>query len=1022
MHTTAGQFKSDLIDEVAGLASARLEGDQVDDVQRFVREFYRNVSPGDVLGTPPEDLYAAALSLWNATRTRPAGHPMIRALNPSFEVHGWSSRHSVVEVATDDTPFLVDSVMAELNRRELMVHRLIHPVLPVRRDDAGRRSGLAAAGDPDARLESYQQIVVNRQTNEELEAIVEGLRSVLADVRSAIEDWPAMRERVDDGLRDLSAAPPPISGVDLAEVREFLRWLQEGHFTFLGYREYRLVTSGGQRTGQVVPGSGLGVLRDDAFVIFRGMKGRGTLGSTDGTRRSETRALMILKANCRATVHRSSFMDAVSLLRLDAKGKIAGEHLYLGLFTSSFYLRSPWDVPVVRGKVQNCVERAGLDPVSHDGKALRHILETYPRDELLQATPDELHEAALAILRLQERQRVMLFVRRDPHGRFASCLVYVPRDRYDTAIRQRFQAILERAYGGPVVDFTTQLGGDSQLARVHFVVRTAENDVLEVDVQAVEQQLVDAARAWPDRLRRTLVDHFGEARGLDLFRNYRAAFPTSYREQVPPHGAIRDVEMVEATRASNTFGMNLYRPIESGPREVHFRICSPTGAVPLSDVLPMMEHMGLRVLSEQPARLDLPAADVWLHDFTMVAPVDLEAGFETLRANFHDGFRHLHSGDVEADGFNRLILIAGLTWREVTILRAYSRYLRQVAIPFSGAYMAETLAKNAGLTRLLVELFHARFDPAAEDDREGNERRLVQRIERGLDQVEILDEDRIVRRFLNLTRSTLRTNYYQTDAAGQPKPYLSFKLDCRAVEGLPLPRPMVEIFVYSARMEGVHLRGGRVARGGIRWSDRREDFRTEVLGLMKAQMVKNAVIVPVGSKGGFVVKRPPAEAGRSALMAEVVHCYSTLMRGMLDLTDNLRGEDVVPPPRVLRRDGDDPYLVVAADKGTATFSDIANGIAAEYGFWLGDAFASGGSAGYDHKRMGITARGAWESVTRHFREMGHPVHRDRRGRHVGRRLRQRDAAQPTDQAGGRLQPPACVRGPRAGSRDQLPGA
>jgi len=652
-------------------------------------------------------------------------------------------------------------------------------------------------------------------------------------------------------------------------------------------------------------------------------------------------------------------------------------------------------VPLLERKIQRVMERAGFPPMGHDAKALLHILETFPRDELFQMTEEELYQTALGVLQLHERQRLALFVRQDTAERFVSCLVYVPRDRYNTDLRKRMQRILEATFQGSLSAIYTQVA-DSPLARAHFIIRTSPGRIPDYDVQELERRLTEASLSWADRLQQALVERHGEEDGLALLERYGEAFPTGYQEHYEPETAVADIGELETLRAGRDLRLDLYRPAEDSVHELRFKIFH-TGLVrPLTDVLPMLENMGLKVVSEVPYQV-VPEAtreELWIRDLRLVAELEEEVDLEAIRESFQETFGRVWRGEEESDAFNRLVLATGLEGRQVVALRAYARYLRQVGITFSQSYMAATLARNPNVTRLLVALFEARFnpespsptegedeatltraDPASRSDRERRTARcdeLVAEIRSALHQVKAADEDRILRRFRNLIESTLRTNYFQQRPDGSPRPYLSFKLDSQRLNALPRPRPAMEIFVYSPRTEAVHLRGGRVARGGIRWSDRREDFRAEVLGLMKAQMVKNAVIVPVGAKGGFIVKRPPS--GRSEdLQREAVECYKTMIRGLLDVTDNLEGETVMPPPRVVRWDDDDPYLVVAADKGTATFSDLANEVAAEYRFWLGDAFASGGSAGYDHKKMGITAKGAWESVQRHFREMGRDI-------------------------------------------------
>ena len=664
-------------------------------------------------------------------------------------------------------------------------------------------------------------------------------------------------------------------------------------------------------------------------------------------------------------------MDVFGVKTFDAKGNVTGERLFAGLFTSAAYSRSPREIPMLDRKIETIIERAGFSASSHDGKALAHILETYPRDELLQASEDELLETAVGILNLQERQRLALFVRRDPYERFVTALIFLPKDTMNTELRLRMQEVVAKAFDGALSAYYVHLG-DGALARLQFIIATTPGHIPAVDLKTLESKLADVARSWADHLRDALVEARGEAVGMDLLRRYRDAFPAGYEDHFNAHAAVNDIEHVEQARHQPIPAINLYRPIEAAPNELRLKLYQVKDKIALSTVLPSLENFGLKVISEIPFEIKAAGADrpVWIHDFTMCTADGAEVDVPQIRDKFHEAYARIWSGDAEDDGFNRLVLTAGIGWRNIALLRAYCKYLRQAAIAFSQAYMEQTLNANAVITRDIGHLFYAMFDPAYSGDRIGGPQAIVDRILKELDRVSNLDEDRIVRRFLNAVQSTLRTNFFQRDATGNDKEYISFKLDSHKIDDLPLPRPLVEVFVYSPRAEAIHLRGGKVARGGIRWSDRREDFRTEVLGLMKAQMVKNAVIVPVGSKGGFVVKRPPQTTDRETVMAEVVHCYKTLMRGLLDITDNLVGGKVVPPKEVVRRDEDDPYLVVAADKGTATFSDIANGVSRDYGFWLDDAFASGGSAGYDHKKMGITARGAWECVKRHFRELG----------------------------------------------------
>ncbi len=682
--------------------------------------------------------------------------------------------------------------------------------------------------------------------------------------------------------------------------------------------------------------------------------------------------VVVTKANTRSTVHRPGYTDYVGVKRYAPDGRVIGEHRFLGLFTSTAYSARVAETPLLRGKVEAIAERAGLPPGGHLAKALAHILETYPRDELFQISDDELYETALGILALGERQRLRLFIRRDPFDRFVSCLVYVPRETYATDLRVKLQQIPTEAFAGTSADFTVLLG-DTMLARIHFTVRTTPGQMPPFDRHEIEGKLAVAARRWSDRLRDALIDSEGEARGIDLYKRWNAAFPPEYRERVAPRAAVTDVRKIETLSGEAPLAVALYRPLGAAAGALGFKVYHRGAPIVLSESLPMLEHMGVRVLSEQNYRIETGAASLSLHDFELQTQVAEDVEPETLSRLFETSFARVFRGEDENDDFNRLVLLAGLAADEIVVLRAYAKYLKQIGFALSQSAIESTLAQHPRIARMLVGLFKLRFDPASHDEQGAHAQ--VNAIEQALERVSNLSEDRVLRQLLALMQATLRTNFWRTgvghsDTPGPRRSFLSLKFDSARVPGLPEPKPLYEIFVYSPRFEGIHLRGGKVARGGLRWSDRPEDFRTEVLGLVKAQMVKNTVFVPVGSKGGFVLKKAPPPSDRDAYLKEGIACYQDYLRSLLDVTDNLAGTVMVPPPQVVRLDGDDPYLVVAADKGTATFSDYANAVSKEYGHWLGDAFASGGSVGYDHKVMGITARGAWEGVKRFFRETG----------------------------------------------------
>ncbi len=958
--------KAELIKKIVTKVRSRGSKGAKGTVKQFVRLYFEHVPPRDMVDQAPENLLGAALSHWAMAGRRKPGEAKVRVYNPSPKKDGWACDHTVVEIVNDDMPFLVDSVTSALNQEEVAVHLVIHPLIQTRRDKSGRLRGLSTNG----MNESFMHFEIAAQSGDRLDAIGAVVEGVLGDVRAAVEDWKTMRGRMKAIIDEVGPRRKPTA--DQIEAREFLQWIHADQFTFLGYRDYDVKKVRGKTKVVIDAKTGLGILRDPKVSVFRELRTLGAMSSENRELAAQSDLLMVTKANLRSTVHRPVHLDSIGIKKLDAKGHVVGLRLFVGLFTSSAYHRSPREIPLLRRKLQIAFDRTGFTPGSHDGKALIHILETFPRDELFQMSDEHLYLTSLGILNLQDRQGVALFIRRDEFERFLSCLVFIPRDLYDTDLRQRIQAILEGSFGGEMSAYYTQLE-DSPLARLHMIIQTPPGRIKAYDADAIETRLVDAARSWTDLMEDALVREHGEERGLGLLHRYRKAFPPGYKERSDAAIAIADIACLEHTIASGELGMDLCRSSGAAANQIRFKIYNPHHEVPLSDVLPMLEHMGLKVMDEIPHAIQ-PRAEgfeqIMIHDFGLETRDGSEVNPGAVHQKFQDAFIGVWRGEMESDGFNGLVLGAGLTWRQVVILRTYCKYLRQAGIPFSQAYMEQTLANHPGLARLIVDLFVALFDPAGAATAVRRARRIQDKLNQGLELVESADEDRILRRFHNVVEATLRTNYFQPAADGGPKPYLSVKLDSQKVDDLPLPRPMVEVFVYSPRVEAIHLRGGKVARGGIRWSDRREDFRTEVLGLMKAQMVKNAVIVPVGAKGGFVVKRPPPSGDREALLNEGIACYKTLVRGLLDISDNYAGSTVVPPRDVTLGDGDDPYLVVAADKGTATFSDIANGISLDYGFWLGDAFASGGSVGYDHKKVGITARGAWESVKRHFREVG----------------------------------------------------
>ncbi|WEB42316.1 NAD-glutamate dehydrogenase [Streptomyces yunnanensis] len=1011
MQTKLDEAKNELLARAARVGESSpaggkspVRGLDPDTLAGYLQRYYLHTAPEDLADRDPVDVFGAALSHFRLAEHRPQGTANVRVHTPTVEENGWMCSHSVVEVVTDDMPFLVDSVTNELSRQGRGIHVVIHPQVTVRRDVTGKLieilgangdgrgangGGRAAELPHDAVTESWIHVETDRETDkEDLKQITADLLRVLSDVREAVEDWDKMRSAALRIAEDLPTEPiaDDIRAEDVEEARELLRWLSDDHFTFLGYREYELASAPCEDGSEedvltAIPGTGLGILRSDpahreSDAGHPVSPSFNRLPADARAKAREPKLLILTKANSRATVHRPSYLDYVGVKKFDKEGNVIGERRFLGLFSSAAYTESVRRVPVIRRKVAEVLEGAGFSPNSHDGRDLLQILETYPRDELFQTPPDQLRSIATSVLYLQERRRLRLYLRQDEYGRYYSALVYLPRDRYTTAVRLRLIDILKEELGGTSVDFTAW-NTESVLSRLHFLIRvepgTALSELTDTDVDRIESRLVEAARSWADGFAEALTAEVGEERAAELLRRYAHAFPEGYKAENNPRGAVADLQHLEklTEEPGHDFAVSLYEPVNAGPGERRFKIYRRGEPVSLSKVLPGLNRLGVEVIDERPHELRCADSTLaWIYDFGLRMPAYVSG--DDARERFQEAFTAVWTGAAESDDFNQLVLRAGLDWRQAMVLRAYAKYLRQAGSTFSQTYMEDTLSNNVHTTRLLVSLFEARMSPERQSAGTELIDGLLEELDGALDQVASLDEDRILRSFLTVIKATLRTNHYQRDSTGRPHSYLSMKLDPQAIPDLPAPRPAYEIWVYSPRVEGVHLRFGKVARGGLRWSDRREDFRTEILGLVKAQMVKNTVIVPVGAKGGFVGKQlPDPSLDRDAWLAEGIACYKTFISGLLDITDNLVAGEVVPPKGVVRHDEDDTYLVVAADKGTATFSDIANEVAESYGFWLGDAFASGGSAGYDHKGMGITARGAWESVKRHFRELGH---------------------------------------------------
>ncbi|MDZ7852258.1 MAG: NAD-glutamate dehydrogenase [Halomonas sp.] len=969
-HVAHEETRQDLLKQLEERLQGRLDEGKAAQVSDFARHFYATVPLDDLADRRLDDIYGATLSVWHFLQHFDPDDPKVRVFNPDFEQHGWQSTHTFIAVLHEDMPFLVDSVRIELNRRGMTVHAIHNAVLATERDSQHRLEWVTSTHQDNAPQgrESLIAIEIDRHSDPTLlEEIETSLQEVLGDVRIAVADFEPMREQARAALAELKASrPEQVDAEDHEEAIAFVEWLLHDNFTFLGYDEYVVHEGEGRQRLDRDENSVLGVFRLDQ------PRYRERIRTDQGIEGDHyvlvPQLLSFAKSAHHARIHRPTYPDYISIDRYDDQGRVIGERRFLGLFTATVYNESPRNVPILRRKLKTVMDNSGFNPKGHNGKHLLHILEVYPRDDLFQIDTDELTQTALGILDMRERRRVRLFVREDRSGRFYSCLAFVPRDVFSTELRLRIQDLLCEELDANFGDFNTYLS-ESVLARIQFILRFKGDQPADYDLRRLEAKLATLARNWRDDLQGAAIEGFGEEQANLLMDRFRDAFPASYRDDFSARTAVYDLQHISELDDGSPLALSLYRLVEEEGSGVNLKLFHRDQPIPLSDVLPMMENLGLRVIGERPYELEARDGSYWIHDFDLEHHTSTEVNLQEMRDSFIEAFQRIWNRDADNDPFNRLIIGANLDWREVAMLRGYARYLKQIRFGVSQNYMANTLVNHPEITRELVTLFELRFDPA-ERPPEGEIEACTARIIRLLDDVASLNDDQLLRRYMELIQATQRTNYYQPGPDGRHKDYISYKMQPSRVTGMPKPRPAYEIFVCSPRVEGVHLRGGKVARGGLRWSDRFEDFRTEVLGLVKAQQVKNAVIVPVGAKGGFVCKRLPEGGDRDAIQKEGIACYKIFIRALLDVTDNRVGGEIVPPADVVRHDDDDAYLVVAADKGTATFSDIANEISLEYGHWLGDAFASGGANGYDHKKMGITAKGAWESVKRHFRGLG----------------------------------------------------
>ncbi|SMF40002.1 glutamate dehydrogenase (NAD) [Alteromonadaceae bacterium Bs31] len=941
---------------------------------KFIPLYLTRFPLDEWLGRQFSDLYGLLFGLYHTLKNPLGEGASIKVFNPSLSEHGWQCGRTAIFVQQQDMPFLVDSVRIALNRMDIPVHIIKSTVLNVAREEKRITelvTGLAVVPKERFNKEALMYLEVSLQPSEqELSALKRRLIEVLADVTAVVDDHAVILRHLDNARDNIQKHHPQDK-----ETLAFAAWLRHKHFVFLGYREYDLLE---QQDGQALAEqieTRRGVFRrisTEKVLIKRSSFSEGMRSFYDSDD-----SICFSKAATHSSVHRSSYPDYVVIKKFNDKGEVSGEVRFLGLFTYEVFALSPFEIPIFRKKVNAIVEHSGIDPRSHDGKALWRTIENYPRAELMLTDVATLKNNILSIVDINERHIVRLISREDPFGNFVTCNVFIPKDVYSTGIRQKVQNILSSALNSSDLDFNTFFS-ESNLVRAQFVFKVELTQQLDIDWSELEQRISEETKNWDDNLLRSLVEALGESTGVSYYNAYKNGFTQSYQEHFDARYAVQDIQLLESLSSEQVISMNFYQPIGADGSSMRFRVLHLHQALVLSDVIPILENLGLRVMGEHPYQIfKKDGSCVWIHDFQLSLGLALDLDVHAVKNLFEQAFAAIWQKQAESDAFNKLVLGGRLNWREVCLLRAYAGYMKQIGFSADQSFIAETLVKHTEITRNLIAEFKTYFDPRLNRDNKSPERaeRLQTKILAALDEVQNLNEDLVLRRYLDLINGTLRTNYFQS-REGNPKDYISFKFSPRTIPDIPEPRPLFEIYVYSPRVEGVHLRGGKVARGGLRWSDRLQDYRTEVLGLVKAQQVKNAVIVPNGAKGGFVAKQPPQQGGRKAIFEEGVACYKIFIRGLLDLTDNLVDGETVPPENVVCRDEHDPYLVVAADKGTATFSDMANEISLSYNHWLGDAFASGGSQGYDHKGMGITAKGAWVSVQRHFREMGVDIQKE----------------------------------------------
>ena len=920
------------------------------------------------------DLYGSIVSFWKFIYNKPGVDALIRTYNPVYEQNGWVSRHTVIELICQDSSFIVETLMMLMSSMDIGIHFMMNiGGIDLKRNEAGNLVELIDnIGDEKNACpkEKFCLVImeVDLQVDDKdaLKKIEEKVNETYQKLKAVVRDFESMKLELQRMIKEVHQPEDKVAQNYYDEAIDFLEFLKRDNFIFLGYCAFNAQKDNSEKVFIAEKTSSLGLfsVNDDYITALSDVYEKNL-----NINKNVDAILTVAKSDQISPIHRPAYMDIVSVAIYNSKGKIIGYKRLLGLYTATAYHSSPEHIPFLRLRKEMVLKQSGFRNFGHAYKALSNIIDTYPRDELFLSSDEELFNTALGMYHIRERQVMKLFVRKDKFSRYYFCMLYMPRDRYNSEVRERVERILLKTLNGKRMVFKTNLL-ESVLCRIDFSIYLDGNDPIEnIDFKLLEEQIRGVERQWSDYLFDALIEEFGENKGRFYAQEYGGAFSSGYKDDYIPRKAVSDIVHFEQAHINN-LSMTLYQVLEESNERLHFKLFLKDQAVQLSQVMPILENFGLSVAEERPYKIKPKSGGfVWLYDFSLLTTRAIDIA--EVMEKFKEAFAVTWTAIAENDRFNSLIVYAGLNWREVLIVRSYTRYIAQIGMHFRQQYIEDTYIEYADIIRDLVTLFDRRFNPEyTKELREQDVQAIRQEIHEKLRNVVSLDQDKLLCRLSEVIEATQRTNFYQLDLHNQHKEYISFKLTPIKISEMPKPIPMFEIFMYSPRVEGVHLRGAKVARGGLRWSDRKEDYRTEVLGLVKAQQVKNAVIVPLGAKGGFLPKKLPLTQGRESVMEEAICCYRLFISSLLDITDNIKNNKIIKPQNVICYDGDDPYLVVAADKGTATFSDIANSVAAEYSFWLGDAFASGGSNGYDHKKMGITARGAWESVKRHFREQG----------------------------------------------------